>query len=152
MHRLLIGLCLAALLTSGCARIRSQQGYIVDEELVAAVSPGVDNRESVARTLGRPTFVSKWDENIWYYVSRQIGQTAFLPAEPRQQNVLIVTFAPDGNVTNVERRQGMEQVASFDPNDDKTPVRGSETSIFEDIFGNIGRVGGVPGGTAGPPQ
>jgi hypothetical protein len=61
-----------------------------------------------------------------------------------------VRFGPDGSVTNVERR-GMEQIADISPHKDKTPTLGRETGIIEDLFGNIGQVGGLPGG-GGPPQ
>jgi hypothetical protein len=43
----------------------------------------------------------------------------------------------------------MEQVASISPNPDKTPVLGREQGFFDDIFGNIGQVGSLPGGGAG---
>ena len=44
----------AALLASGCTAIRNHRGYLVDQALVDAVQPGIDNRQSVERTLGRP--------------------------------------------------------------------------------------------------
>jgi hypothetical protein len=51
-------------------RIQNNQGYIADEELVASVQPGVDNKQSVERALGRPTMSGQFDDNVWYYVSR----------------------------------------------------------------------------------
>ena len=48
--------------TSGCASIRDHRGYLVDTALVDSVQPGVDNRLSVERTLGRPTFASQFGE------------------------------------------------------------------------------------------
>jgi hypothetical protein len=47
------------MLATGCASIKDHRGYILDEALVATVQPGVDNKVSVERTLGRPTFVSQ---------------------------------------------------------------------------------------------
>jgi hypothetical protein len=72
------------------------------------------------------------------------NQLAFARPVPKDQRVLIVRFAPDGNVTAVERR-GLEQVADISPTD-KTPTLGRETGLIEDLFGNIGQVGSVPGG------
>lgn len=68
----------AALATSGCSRIKAQQGYLIDETLFTSILPGVDNRESVSRTLGRPTFAAQFDTGSWYYVSRLTGQYAFV--------------------------------------------------------------------------
>jgi outer membrane protein assembly factor BamE (lipoprotein component of BamABCDE complex) len=57
-----------------------------------------------------------------------------------EQTILRVRFDPTGNVTAVDRR-GMEQVASIDPMNDKTPTLGRNTSLLEELFGNIGAVG-----------
>jgi len=128
------------LLLAGCTRIRDHQGYVVDDTLIAAVQPGVDNRESVAGTLGRPTFVGQFDDRSWYYVSRETRQLAFNMPRPVEQTVLHVRFDEAGNVERVERT-GLELVANIDPSNDKTPTLGSERNLFEEIFGNIGAVG-----------
>ena len=75
----------AALATSGCSRIKAQQGYLIDETLFTSILPGVDNRESVSRTLGRPTFAAQFDTGSWYYVSRLSGQDAFGSPKTREQ-------------------------------------------------------------------
>ena len=56
------------------------------------------------------------------------------------QSILVVSFDAAGNVEKVERR-GMEQVARINPESDKTPTLGRETSLVEELFGNIGQVG-----------
>jgi outer membrane protein assembly factor BamE (lipoprotein component of BamABCDE complex) len=144
---LVIGLA-GLMLLGGCEKTKASQGYIVDETLLTSIQPGVDNRESVAKTLGRPTFSAQFDAGEWYYVSRNTSQYAFLRPKLTSQSILVISFDANGNVTNVERR-GMDQVAKIDPNPDKTPVLGREQGFFDDIFGNIGQVGALPGG-AGP--
>src|SRR3546814_10270519 len=64
-------------LASGCARMRAHQGYLVDNLLVDSIQPGVDNRASVERTLGRPSFEAQFNSNEWYYVARDTRQLAF---------------------------------------------------------------------------
>ena len=150
--KFLLLVALSSLAVAGCARIRDTQGYLADQELVAAIAPGVDNKESVERTLGRPTFEAQWNDDIWYYVSRNTEQLAFLPPEALTQRVMVITFDEAGNVFNVEKREGFDQVAYFDPEEDETPVYGRDTGLFEDIFGNIGRVSSIPTGQGGPPQ
>ena len=128
------------LLASACAPIRTHQGYVLDETLVTAIQPGVDNRDSVQTTLGRPTFVGQFDQRDWYYVSRNTRQLAFNMPRPAEQTVLHVRFDDAGNVVSVERT-GLELVADIRPTSDKTPTLGSERSLFEELFGNIGAVG-----------
>ena len=145
----------AGLLAGGCTKVRDQQGYLADETLMAAVQPGVDNRESVLGTLGRPSFVGQFDQRDWYYVSRDTRSLAFNMPRAVAQSVLHIRFDEAGNVSAVDR-SGLERVASIDPSGDKTPTLGRDKSFFEELFGNIGRVGSVggngQGGTSDNPQ
>lgn len=138
----------------GCTSTRGHQGYIADKALVATVAPGVDNRESVQRTLGRPSFAGEFDPDAtWYYVSRDTKQFAFGTPKPIKQSVLIVRFDKAGNVASVEK-SGLEKVARINPEGDKTPTRGRHSSFFQDVFGNIGGMGSGNrpiGGTADNP-
>lgn len=141
-------------LTAGCARTRDHKGYVVDSALVNTVAPGVDNRESVSKTLGRPSFVGQFDKDrSWYYVSRDTKQILFSTPKPSAQSVLIVHFDDQGNVASVERT-GMEKIAHVSLLGDKTPTLGSKRGFFRELFGNIGRVGSVgeAGGTADNPN
>jgi outer membrane protein assembly factor BamE (lipoprotein component of BamABCDE complex) len=136
----------ALLATSACTKMSDRQGYLVDQTLIASVQPGVDNRDSVAATLGRPSFTGQFDQRDWYYVSRETRGYGFNKPRPSAQTVLHVRFDEAGNVASVQRT-GLEQVASIDPIKDKTPTLGRNKGFFEELFGNIGQVGQV--GTAG---
>ena len=140
----------AALGTSACVPVRTHQGYRIDKELVDAIQPGVDNRESVLQTLGRPTLTSQFNEGEWYYVSRDASNLGFQSPKVRQQETLRVRFDAKGNVVAVDRT-GIEMIASVDPYGKKTPTLGRKRGFFEDLFGNIGTVGapGTGGGGAG---
>lgn len=134
---------------SGCASIKDHRGYLADTALIDAVQPGIDNKTSVERSLGRPTFVSEWGQKDWYYVSIDTKQAAFTRPRSASQTILKVSFDPAGNVANVERI-GMEKVVRLDPDGNKTPTLGKERTFLEDLFGNIGTVGSGMGGPAGP--
>lgn len=146
--RLVVAGLALAFTVSGCAQLKGRQGYVVDPVLTAAVAPGVDNRESVEKTLGRPTFVGQFGDSEYYYVSRETRQLAFARPRPVAQQVLRVRFDPAGNVVAVDKT-GLELVSKLSPEGDKTPTLGRQRSFFEDIFGNIGAVG-APG--AGAPS
>jgi outer membrane protein assembly factor BamE (lipoprotein component of BamABCDE complex) len=148
-----IALIGAAALTAGCTQVRDHQGYLFDEALLAAVQPGVDNRDSVTGTLGRPTFVGQFDQRDWYYVSRDTRNFGFQMPDPSAQTVLHVRFDEAGNVATVNRT-GIEQVVSVQPFGDKTPTLGRNSGFFEELFGNIGAVGaaGPSAPTADNPQ
>ena len=143
-----------ALLSSGCTQLKARQGYVGDPVLLNAVKPGVDNKESVIASLGRPTFTGQFDSNDWYYYSRDTKQLAFKSPKPSGQFILHLRFDPAGNVASI-KQTGLENIARISPNGDKTPTLGRHKSFFEEIFGNIGSVG-APGaggggqGCAGP--
>ncbi|MGB7372924.1 outer membrane protein assembly factor BamE [Pontixanthobacter sp.] len=151
-RKMLACLALAASATtiSGCASIRENRGYIVDQGLISAVQPGIDNQQSVAATLGRPTFTSQFGEPVWYYVSSTTGRKPFVRPQIREHTVLAVKFDAAGNVIAADR-SGLEQVAYISPDGDQTPTLGRERGFLEDLFGNIGTVGAPGAGGAGGP-
>lgn len=140
-----------ALLAQGCTQLRGHQGYIGEASLLSGVQPGVDNRESVQATLGRPTFIGQFGDSDWYYYARDTKQLAFANPKPTSQFVLHVRFDAAGNVV-AATQSGMENIAKLSPESDKTPTLGRNTSFFEELFGNIGSVGAgtAPGGSGSP--
>lgn len=135
-------------LTAGCARIRDHKGYVPDATLIGTVAPGIDNRESVTKTLGRPSFAGQFDKDrTWYYFSRETRQIGYRVPQPAAQMVLAVHFDDKGNVSAVERT-GMDKIAHVTPFGDKTPTLGSKRGFFRELFGNIGRVGSVGGASS----
>lgn len=131
---------LALMLLASCSTIKQNQGYIIDTPLLASVQPGVDNKDSVQKTLGRPTFGAQFDANEWYYISRNTRQIAFLQPKAVSQSIVKITFDAKGNVAKVETR-GLEQVANIHPVKDKTPTLGKTQGLLEDIFGGVGALG-----------
>lgn len=141
-----------SLLASGCATFKDRHGYVFDETLVSSVKPGIDNRDSVEGTLGRPTFAGEFSKNDWYYVWRETREAAFSSPHPVAQKILHIRFDDAGNVVSVDR-MGLEKVASIDPFPQKTPTLGRDRGFFEELFGNIGAVGpGQPATTPDNPQ
>ena len=141
---------MAVALAGGCASIKDHRGYIIDSALIDSVQPGVDNRASVERALGRPTFASQFGNKDWFYVSQDTKQRPLGRPQTADQTVLRVRFDAAGNVIAVDRR-GMEKVARIDPENDKTPTLGRDRSFLEDLFGNIGAVGAPGAGGGGAP-
>jgi outer membrane protein assembly factor BamE (lipoprotein component of BamABCDE complex) len=147
------GLALVVVGTSACSRVRGHQGFIADQVLIDGIQPGIDNRTSVEKTLGRPSFVGQFTPAEWYYVARNTKQLAFALPKPTDQTILRIRFDAAGNVTAVDK-SGMEKIASINLEGDTTPTLGRDRGFFEDLFGNIGQVGSVgqTGGTADNPN
>ncbi len=144
--KFMAAMALSTALVSGCTSIKDHRGFLVDQALVDSVQVGVDNRLSVERTLGRPSFISSWGDPAYYYVSSDTKQHAFGTPRAAKQLILRVRFDAKGNVMAVDRA-GMERVAVLRPDGKRTPTLGSNRTFWEDLFGNIGTVGA--GGATG---
>lgn len=150
---LIAGGALLLVLTGGCSRIREQQGFIFQPLIVDSVQPGIDNKASVAGSLGRPTFTSQFGPERWYYVSRATKQLAFGNPKPLAQIVYTVEFDKAGNVSSINSDARLDEIAKISPVGDKTETLGRKRSLFDEIFGNIGAVGAGGmggGGQSGP--
>jgi outer membrane protein assembly factor BamE (lipoprotein component of BamABCDE complex) len=153
MIRLPVSRCITAVAVAGlmfiggCKRVPGHQGFVSDAALIEGIKPGVDNRDSVIKTLGRPSFEGQFDTHDWYYVARDTRTYAYRLPVPSAQLITHIRFDAAGNVASVEKA-GMEKIAAIRPVRDKTPTLGRDRTIFEDLFGNIGQVGAV--GKGGP--
>ena len=117
-----------AALAGGCSSIVGHKGYLADEVILQSVQPGVDNRTSVERTLGQPSFKSQFGDPVWYYVSSTTTQRPFTVPRISEHTVLAVRFDPAGNVLSAER-SGLEQVARIRSDDRLHVVR--ERAVLE---------------------
>ncbi len=146
----LSAMLLGAASLSACVGVREHRGFVLDEQLAQSVQVGVDNKASVTKTLGRPTFVGQFDPNDWYYLSRNTHQFAFRNPRVTDQKLLHVRFDAAGNVAQVATT-GKELIASVDPVNDYTPTLGRKRSFFSELFGNIGTISqpGLPGAQPG---
>jgi len=134
---------------SACSSIRESRGFVNDPLLTRSIQPGIDNQRSVEGTLGRPTFSSQYGEPVWYYISSVTGRRPFVRPRIRDHSVLAVRFDAAGNVASVGR-SGIDEVVYLTPDADLTPTLGRERGFLEDLFGNIGQVGGIGAPGAGP--
>jgi outer membrane protein assembly factor BamE (lipoprotein component of BamABCDE complex) len=141
-------IAIAALLAAGCASNRAHKGAVIDPQLLSSVQPGVDNKASVQKLLGTPTFAGQFTPNDWYYVSRDTNQLAFRNPRVTKQAITLVRFDQGGNVASVQKT-GKDLVLNVNPSHRSTPTLGRKQSFFEELFNNIGSVNSGPGGGGG---
>jgi len=132
------------LILCACAPTVANRGNIVDPDRLAEVKAGESTREDVARIIGSPTQVGTFDENVWYYFGRSTKQYSFLEPEVVNQQAIEIHFNDEGIVSKVDKLDPAvaQNVA---PVDRRTPTYGHETTILEQLVGNLGRPGGLGG-------
>lgn len=153
MTRSALFLTIAAVTLTGCVGVRDHRGYVADTELMQGIQPGIDNRDSVMKTLGTPTFVGQFGNSDWYYLGRDTKTFAFRNPRVLDQSLLHIRFDAAGNVAAVDRT-GREQIASVRPMRGATPTLGRKRSFFDELLGNIGSIAqpGLPGAGNNPNQ
>ena len=128
-----------SLLLMACTPIFSNHGYIPTDDDLAVLQVGVDTRETVAATVGRPAASDLLGDEAWYYVqSRWKTLGAAAPVEIDRE-VVAITFDPVGKVANIERF-GLEigRIVPLSRRVTTTNIRGR--GVLAQIFGNIGKL------------
>ncbi len=123
---------------AACTPTLVVQGYVPDEETLATVQQGVDNKDAVVSKLGSPSSVAAFDDDTWIYISKQTENFAFFEPTVVGQDVVAINFDPEGRVEEV-RRYTLEDGRLIDPVTRETPTHGRELGILEQLFGNVGR-------------
>lgn len=157
-----LALALIGLSLSACNPILRTHGYVATEEKPQEVEPAVDTKASVLARLGNPSVKGTFDEDIetdtWYYMNSVRQRFAYLRPIVEERTITAISFNGDGQVDKVAE-YGIEDGRYVNFSDRKTPTRGRELSVLEQIFGSVGvlptdRLGGgqddIPGGGGGP--
>ncbi len=141
---------LLAMFANGCSPKVNNHGNIPEAGLIESIRIGNSNREQVAAMLGNPSAVATFGKETWYYIGSRTSQIAFLDPEILDRRVLVVRFDKEGIVQQLERldKQDGRDIRIVDR---KTPTRGKELTILEQLLGNVGKFAGsdVDDGKAG---
>ena len=121
-----------------CAPITSKHGFQALDVKPTDLKVGDDTKSTVLERLGSPSVRSTFDPNVWFYVSQSVNQKAFYRPRVTQREVVAVSFDADEKVKNIDRLTLKDgKLIAF--NGRKTPTRGRELTILEQLLGNVGR-------------
>mgnify|MGYP000882243211 CR=1 FL=1 len=123
---------------AACAPITDRRGFLPDETQLADVVAGTDTKSTVLARYGNPSTIGVFDEQVWYYYSANTAQLAFYKPRVTERTVLTVRFDDADTVAEVTKYGVKDgRIVSYTPG--KTPTRGRELTIVEQLFGNLGR-------------
>lgn len=133
----LVGVALLAL--SACAEVVRNHGYMPSEDELSTISVGKDTRETVATKVGRPAAGGVMAESGWFYVQSQFVHRGPMAAEERDRQVVSISFAQNGTVSNVERF-GLQdgKVIPLSRRVTESNIQG--VGFIQQMLGNLGRI------------
>lgn len=128
---------------AGCSVFQAppeQRGNRADPDLVSQLVPGVQTEADVRALLGSPTATGTFDRNTWYYISSVTRMRPASNPSAEQQRVVALSFDEGGVLRKIDER-GPDTMRDIDMVSRTTPVPGTERTLLQALFGNIGRVG-----------
>ena len=123
---------------AGCARDIEHRGYQARAQDLQQLRVGMSMAE-VRSTLGSPstTATVQYQGDSYYYTSSKIKTSAFLANEELDRQILAVRFDQSQRVQSFGQYT-LQDGQVIDMNTRKTPSRGRELSILQQMFGNLG--------------
>lgn len=127
----------AVLGLAACAPVYRNHGFIPAPEDLSQVVVGQTTVDELQGLIGRPSAQGLLTGSGWYYVGSRWRH--YGPMEPREvsREVVAVSFAPNGVVTNVERF-GLERGRIVTLSRRVTEGSVTEISLIGQLLGNLG--------------
>ena len=125
---------------SSCSLPSEYRGNAPSSEEVEQLVVQQSNKEDVRKTLGSPSSINAFDEDKWYYISQVQRNHSLFASQNVQQTVLALDFN-EGGVLDKAEVMTLDDAQKVNPERQSTKIFGRTSSLFEDIFGTIGRFG-----------
>ena len=127
-----------AAVLAGCSASYRNHGYVPSEEQLAEVVPGVDNRDSVAETIGAPTSSGVLNDGGYYYVASRVRHYGARKPKVVSRELVAINFDQSGTVSGIER-YGLEDGKTI-PLERRVTSSSIENKTFlRQLLGNLGR-------------
>ncbi|SLN12416.1 SmpA / OmlA family protein [Pseudoruegeria aquimaris] len=128
-----------AFMLSACAATYQNHGFAPSELDLAEITVGVDTRDTLAETIGEPTISGVVGDDSWFYVGSRWRHFAFRAPEVIDRQVVAVSFAEDGVITNIERF-GLENGRVVTLNRRVTETNIANVNLITQIINSVGNV------------
>lgn len=127
-----------SLLVASCTSRIDSRGNLPDLHLLNDIRVGEYSKNDVFDTIGSPSSIAYFDEEVWFYISKRTETTAFLAPKIVDRKTVIIRFDDKGIVKTLETR-GIAESRNVAIIERETPTTGHKLGFFEQIIGNLGR-------------
>ena len=134
--KILPNILIIIFLTS-CETYVENRGYIFDNEIQEKIVLGMDKLE-IINLMGSPSTESNENGDRFYYISNKFLKNGFLKPREIRRTVYVITFDEHEQVANTEE-YALKDGKFINYNSDRTIPKGTELTILQDLFDNVGR-------------
>ena len=126
------------LVLTACAATFTNHGFVPRDDELAALQLGVDTRETVAETIGRPSATGVLRDEAWIYSAYRVRNYTYQAPQVIEREVVAISFDAGGTVSNVERF-GLEdgRVVTLSRRVTENTVR--DLGFMRQLLRNLGR-------------
>ena len=130
---------LSALSLAGCVTEQSTQGYLLDDEALAKIKPGLDST-MVLNVMGSPSTTSTVGGQTWYYVSEKRETTfRFMGPKVVDRRIVVIEFGKNNKVEKIAN-YGLQDGVAFDFISRTTPTSGAEPTLLRQLLRATGQM------------
>ena len=120
-----------------CTPMKETRGNLLEEDRTSQIQVGTSTRQQVFETLGSPTTVSPFDNNVWYYMGQRTEKHGIFDTEVVDEKIVVVQFDENNIVTAFDTMDDARLDVPI--KDSKTPTYGNEVTVIQQLLGNLGK-------------
>lgn len=138
---------MAMLVLGACSATYQNHGYVPTDTELGEILVGVDTRETVGQSIGRPTSVGVLENKNWYYTQSRWRHYAYKAPQVIDRQIVAVSYTENGVVENIERFTLEDgRVVALSRRVTDSNIKG--ISFLRQLMGNLGnlRAGDLLGG------
>ena len=122
---------------SSCISQKLVHGNLPDAQLVSILKVGIDNKESISKILGEPSFKGVLGDNSFYYVGTVNSKISFLKPSLENQYVLELSFDKTNKLKKIFIYDEEESI-DVSMSSLETISGGKRLTFLQQILGNLG--------------
>ena len=114
------------------------RGYVTRFSDFSKIQAGSTTKQQVLEILGSPTTSSVFGEETWFYLGKEETKETFFMPKTKSYDGYEIKFNKQGVVSSINKKD-KTALKQFDTEKDFTKTSGNEITVWQQLFGNLGK-------------